>query len=313
MKIRQSVVHLFPSLITVGNGICGFAALVKVLKVGVAAGADPPALVGEEYLVTAAWLVLLGMVFDVFDGRVARLTGKTSDLGAQLDSLCDLITFGLVPAVMVVRMNMTAAKVWQNWVWFLCLLYFLGALLRLARFNVETEPDESAHLCFKGLPSPAAAGCIATVVIFYYYLVRFESWELQHLLADQRELLQGSIAWIPFGLPILAGLLGYTMVHTRLEFDHVASRLLGRRQPIETLSYLLFGGVLVWALPEVLLPLLFVGYLLYTPARYGARLLTRRGRGGKGASGPGSAAGNGTDDPGEEPRLPGVPDVAERS
>ncbi len=267
MKIKRSVVVIFPNLITIGNGICGFAALVKLFKVDVAAAEGTPVLEGEQFIVFAAWLVLLGMVFDVFDGQVARLTGRTSDLGAELDSLCDLVTFGLVPAVMVVRMNMVYARAWQYWVWFLCLLYFVGALLRLARFNVENDHDESSHLCFKGLPSPAAAGCVATLVILFYYLKNFQARELQ-LLADYRDTIFSSIAWLPFGLPFVAAFLGYTMVHTKLKFDHLGSRLLMRRHSFDTLSYLIFGGILVSTLPEILLPLFFLGYLVYTPVRY---------------------------------------------
>ena len=254
MKItRHGVFQVFPNLITVGNGMCGFAALVNLLKVDVVAGDGLPALEGDHYIVVAAWLVLLGMVFDVFDGRVARLTGKTSDLGAQLDSLCDLVTFGLVPAVIVVRMNMIYPTVWQNWVWFFCLLYFMGGLLRLARFNVEHEHDESSHLCFKGLPSPAAAGCIATLVIFYYYVKTFDvekSKELQYLVAYQ-DVLQQWVAWIPWGLPVLAAFLGYTMVHTLLKFDHVASQMLHLKHTVEFISYLIIIGVMAAIMPGV--------------------------------------------------------------
>ena len=263
-KIRIAHSSVLPNLITVGNGICGFAALVKILKVGVTSD-QPPVLEGENYLVMAAWLVLLGMVFDVFDGRVARITGKTSDLGAQLDSLCDLLTFGVVPALLVVRINMVQPQVWQNWVWFLSLFYFIGALLRLARFNVENDEDEEAHLCFKGLPSPAAAGCIATLVILYYYITDFQGVRLQYL-SEYKEALQASVEWIPYVLPLLAAFLGYTMVHTRLKFEHVASRLFGRRRSFDFISQLVFGGVLVAALPEILLPLFFIGYLLLTPS-----------------------------------------------
>jgi CDP-diacylglycerol--serine O-phosphatidyltransferase len=267
MRIRKSVV--LPNLITIGNGICGFAALVKVLKVNVVAvaGGASLSLDGEQYLRLAAWLVLLGMVFDVFDGRVARMTGKTSELGAQLDSLCDLVTFGLVPALMVVRLNMVFDRAWQNLAWFLCLLYFIGALLRLARFNCENDPDESAHLCFRGLPSPAAAGCIATSVIFYLYIRRFEADELQ-VLGAFKDGLQSGVAWIPRGLPFLAALLGFTMVFTRFKFDHVAGRLFNRNHSFESLACLIFCLILAFVIPELVLPILFLGYLLYTPSRH---------------------------------------------
>ena len=309
MKIRRDRMRItrssvLPNLITVGNGICGFAALVKILKVGVTSD-QSPVLGGENYLVMAAWLVLLGMVFDVFDGRVARMTGKTSDLGAQLDSLCDLLTFGVVPALLVVRINMIEEAVSPNWVWFLALLYFVGALLRLARFNVENDHDDDAHLCFKGLPSPAAAGCVATLVILYYYIRDFRGVRLEYLseriqyLSEYKETLQASVAWIPYVLPLLAAFLGYTMVHTRLKFDHVASRLFGRHRSFDFMSKLVFGGVLVAALPEILLPLFFIGYLISTPARALFRLAT-----GKRDDPSPAIGGNGADSGGPPSRLP---------
>src|SRR5688572_29747286 len=105
MKIRRG--GFLPNLCTLGNGVCGFAALIMTYKAGniiPGAGAEFGQVVGTfqrpELFATAAWLILLGMVFDVFDGKLARLSGSTSDLGAQLDSLCDLVTFGLVPAVL---------------------------------------------------------------------------------------------------------------------------------------------------------------------------------------------------------------------
>jgi len=166
MEINRSV--LLPNLVTVGNGVCGFAALTWLFKVQVVGGEDGTLVFNNAgYFATAAWLVLLGMVFDVFDGKVARMSGGSSALGAQLDSLCDLVTFGLVPAVMMLRLSMVSSEWWQRVVWFFSLAYFLGATLRLARFTAENEPEESAHVAFKGLPSPGAAGCVASLVLFF--------------------------------------------------------------------------------------------------------------------------------------------------
>src|SRR5690606_5060786 len=199
-------------------------------------GPDGNLLHGENFTI-AAYLVLLGMIFDVFDGKLARTFGGGSELGAQLDSLCDLVTFGLVPAVMILRMNLEPASggsaldaggvgPWQKVVWFLALAYFLGALLRLARFNVENAPDESAHLAFKGLPSPAAAGCVASLVTFQRYILKFDANELQWierwLSPSLRQTISDQIApGIKYVLAFLAPVLGFAMVSDRIRFAHM--------------------------------------------------------------------------------------------
>jgi CDP-diacylglycerol--serine O-phosphatidyltransferase len=258
---------LLANLLTVGNGICGFASVVLLMKVelGESGGFANP-----KNISAAAFLVLLGMLFDVFDGRIARMSKGTTELGAQLDSFCDLVTFGLAPAVMIVRLNMGLTPSWQsgwqNVVWFFSLAYFLGALLRLARFNVEHSPDENAHLAFKGLPTPAAAGCIASLVIFQRYVEKFEADELKflaHLFGE--EAIKECVWYITPALPFLGLVLGFTMVSVRLKYEHVGSMLFARVQSFDFFVYLVFGAVLLAVVPELVLPVAFLGYLLWTP------------------------------------------------
>lgn len=257
---------LLPNLLTMGNGICGFSALVKLGKIR---ALPEGGLEGTENLAIAAYLILLGMIFDVFDGKVARLSKVDSPLGAQLDSLCDLVTFGLAPAFMVIRLNLAQDPLWQKFVWFFSLAYFLGAVLRLARFNVENSPDESAHEAFKGLPTPAAAGCVASLVIFQQYLVSFDASELRFLARLERvdvDGIQGAVeSWVPFVLPVLALILGFTMVSSRLRYGHVGTKLLTRRHSFDFLVYITFGAVLLAMVPEIVLPLAFLGYLVWAP------------------------------------------------
>jgi CDP-diacylglycerol---serine O-phosphatidyltransferase len=292
MDIRRGA--FLPNLITVGNGVCGFAALVNALKIQVVPDPTTGALdfTNPKLFAWSAWLILIGMVFDVFDGKVARLSGRTSDLGAQLDSLCDLTTFGLAPAVLVVRLGMIYPDPWGKAVWFFCLAYFLGALLRLARFNAENEHEEEHHLCFKGLPSPGAAGCVASLVIFHRYITEFTQKELhwlEHLVA--KETVQRAFFWIPYALPILMLILGYTMVSSRLKYDHVASRIFNRRHSFEFFVSLVFASLLAAVVPEVVLPAVFIGYLAWTPLVAGWRRI--RGKGKKGVDGRSRDAGDG--------------------
>lgn len=141
-----------PSLVTLGNATCGFVAVVLLVR------AQAQGLTTPEALVPAAWAILAGWGFDMADGPVARLLRASSAFGVQLDSLCDVLTFGFAPALLVA----TAGGLG----WGACLAglaYLWAVVIRLARFNTEADTD-SAHLYFKGLPSPAAAALVAAAL-----------------------------------------------------------------------------------------------------------------------------------------------------
>ena len=270
MELRRG--SLFANLLTIGNGVCGFAALIKLSQLQLA---EDNTLVNPENLVFSGYLILLGMLFDAFDGKVARMVKGSTELGAQLDSLCDLITFGLVPAFMIFQMQLGASPRWMNVVWFFSLAYFLGALLRLARFNVENSPEEEAHLCFKGLPSPAAAGCVASLVIFQNYVLKAEQAELKWISENlfSIESMKTFVTAISYALPFLGVFLGFTMVSSRLKFEHVGSRIFGKSHSWEFFVSLIFAALLLAIVPEVFLPLAFIGYLVWTPVMFLFRLV----------------------------------------
>ena len=275
MELRRG--SLFANLLTIGNGVCGFAALIKLSQLQLA---EDNTLVNPENLVFSGYLILLGMLFDAFDGKVARMVKGSTELGAQLDSLCDLITFGLVPAFMIFQMQLGASPRWMNVVWFFSLAYFLGALLRLARFNVENSPEEEAHLCFKGLPSPAAAGCVASLVIFQNYVLKAEQAEIKWVSENlfSIESMKTFVTAISYALPFLGVFLGFTMVSSRLKFEHVGSRIFGKSHSWEFFVSLIFAALLLAIVPEVFLPLAFIGYLVWTPVMFLFRLVfSRRG------------------------------------
>jgi CDP-diacylglycerol--serine O-phosphatidyltransferase len=155
-------IAIVPTLLTLGNAVCGFAAIAYVSRIS-PESADS----SEGYFALAGWLIIAAMLFDGLDGYVARLSRSTSKFGAELDSLCDAISFGLAPAFLILKMGPgwePSATVHQL---LACVaaLYMICALLRLARFNVETTTDPLGHKRFRGLPSPAAAGCIASLAI----------------------------------------------------------------------------------------------------------------------------------------------------
>lgn len=115
----------------------------------------------------AAVAILVAGVFDGLDGRVARLTDSTSRFGMQLDSLCDLVSFGVAPALLA---YLWALIPYGRYGWLAAFLYVATTALRLARFNSMAEEPENKSHDFVGLPCPAAAGAIATMVMFFRYL-----------------------------------------------------------------------------------------------------------------------------------------------
>jgi CDP-diacylglycerol--serine O-phosphatidyltransferase len=156
-------IAVLPALLTLGNGMCGFVAIIFASKIST----DVPSPTDEINFAWAGWFILFGMVFDMLDGYVARLTKTASDFGGELDSLCDVVTFGVAPAFLLLKLgpgwepNAFLHQVLAG----IAALYFACTALRLARFNVDNNPDPSSHKRFRGLPSPGAAGCIAALAV----------------------------------------------------------------------------------------------------------------------------------------------------
>lgn len=158
--VWRATLPLLPSLFTIGNLLCGWAVIVHALR-GDLGGAAP--------------FVALAILFDMFDGRIARLTGTTSAFGAQLDSLADLVSFGVAPALLAYRWGLEPLGALG---WLAGAAFLTAAAVRLARFNVHAAgapedraededlvgaTDPGSH--FSGLPSPAAAAVIAATVL----------------------------------------------------------------------------------------------------------------------------------------------------
>jgi CDP-diacylglycerol--serine O-phosphatidyltransferase len=146
---------LLPSLITVGNMFCGYAAIMYGMR-------------GE--LAVAAPFIGVAIVLDMLDGRIARMTGTASPFGLQLDSLADVISFGLAPALLAFSWGLSELG---RWGWAAGFLYVTACAMRLARFNIQTTTQVDKRY-FIGMPSPPAAGVIAaTVFAFPHELTGF--------------------------------------------------------------------------------------------------------------------------------------------
>ena len=174
-------VAILPALCTLGNAFCGFLAIAKGADaIGLlwkAPSPVPPAVMERFHhlFATGCWLIFLANIFDALDGRLARMTQATSSFGAMLDSLCDMLTFGAAPALMVkflfeAERRLADERVLPKLIVLMSFLYCCCAALRLARFTAETDDDADSHDFFKGLPTPAAACFVASGILFFLYL-----------------------------------------------------------------------------------------------------------------------------------------------
>jgi CDP-diacylglycerol--serine O-phosphatidyltransferase len=263
--MRKPRVSILASLCTLGNAMCGLGAITLTAKALLLQdAAEPPSYaIYQTEIVWACLLVVLAMIFDALDGRLARFARATSDFGGQLDSLADAISFGLAPAflmnrVVVESLNDSPTLGDPHWLWiaWVCAAVYLGcALIRLARFNVENVHDEEAHLSFKGLPSPAAAGALVSLIIV---AVRF---------CPERVPSQCS-ALMLWSLPVAAVILGLLMV-SNLRYLHLLNQFVRGRRSINHLVLMVFVIavilVMALALKEYILAIGFVAYALSGP------------------------------------------------
>jgi CDP-diacylglycerol--serine O-phosphatidyltransferase len=258
-------IHLLPNLLTLGNSFCGLLAIAKGIDALTFSQTDP----GLFYtkMESACWLIFIGQLFDALDGKVARMVGGSSLFGAQLDSFSDMLSFGVAPALLAkilieheasklgysvhLRLDFVAAAV-----------FAIMAILRLARFNLETEPDESSHQFFKGLPSPGAAGALCATMLMYLAL---NDPRPEGLIGE----LQQQYPWLvkpPFlywFMPLLAWMmpiLGLLMV-SRVRYVHTTSFLSGRSQFV-TLVVLVVGGFCFYIEHVIALFLVFNVYVI---------------------------------------------------
>ncbi len=264
MMGRIRTVAVFPTLFTLGNLVCGFFAIVVASRV---AAPESMAAVPEDTtdLMLSGWLIFLAMIFDALDGYVARLSRTASDFGAELDSLCDLVTFGVAPSFLLVKMCPRFAYLHKEEVWMIAAAFAACAALRLARFNVETGEDDE-HLYFRGLPSPAAAASLAGFAILFHTL-RQEDCPLAY--AAQID------AAVQMLLPPFAVLAALLMV-SRIPYPHVVNQIFRGQRSFGHVVAVLFALVAVMVIRGYSLPVVCCAFVLYGPVRYAWAKLVRR-------------------------------------
>lgn len=220
----SSKFHPLPCMFTIASLFCGFYSIVAAIK-------------GD--FTVAAYAILIAAVFDGLDGRIARLTGTTSTFGMELDSLCDLVSFGVAPGLLA---YLWALQPFHRYGWLAGFLYVATTALRLARFNTQ-HTGTSKH--FVGLPCPAAAAMISATVLF-----------------SRRLGFEGTVNHI--SLLFLVYILSYLMVSTHLYFSFKQTNSQKRKT-----FRLLVGTLLLFTLvatePDVMLFAVFAVYIISGP------------------------------------------------
>ncbi len=254
LKIRRPKPKAFavvPTLLTLGNAVCGFGAITFASRWTGLTGIDPPAA-----LFAAGCLIYLAMLFDGLDGAAARWAGNTSEFGAQLDSLCDAISFGAAPAFLMLALAEPVGY-HPRVLWVAAALYVVCTVLRLARFNVQAD-EEFKKKGFSGLPSPAAAAVVASFPIMLFG---------PQLLSDAEPGPAGAILdlWAARALPLVTFGVACLMV-SRVRYPHVFRQLVRGRRSGPYLIKLVFAVAVIVAVPRVAVPFLACWYAFATPA-----------------------------------------------
>lgn len=229
-------IYLLPNFLTTGNLFCGFYGII--------------AAVNHDFR-TAAIAILFACLFDILDGKVARLTGSNSRFGVEYDSMADLVAFGVAPALLV---YLWALKPFGRLGWVAAFLFVACGALRLARFNVQADSAPKKH--FVGLPIPGAALMVATTVLFFYRL-------------------GGSGPTKHFLFLAMTYVLGFLMVsnipyNSFKEFDGF------QRMPFRTLFLMILLFSVIAAQPAIMLFTLGLVYVSSGPLGYAFKLYPSR-------------------------------------
>lgn len=266
-------ISLLPAAATLGNLICGCLAVFCCLLAVRAEYAEffavqprvfHPALevVFPTHIAAGAYLIVLAMIFDALDGRLARMTRRTSEFGAQLDSISDVVSFGVAPVALFVTLLLRPAvgavdeepdvsSVQFRVGLLAAAVYVSCAAIRLARYNVENVKGVEAQRMFSGLPSPGAAAVVVALLALHERLREsgFDGWGVNW---------PGVSRWVLTGTTLAVALL---MV-SRISYVHVFNTYLRRKRPPTHLVWLVVIVVVGWFSFELLLVTLAFAYLL---------------------------------------------------
>lgn len=271
LRVRKLPISVFPTMLTLANVLCGFMAIFFASIP--AADADFP--FNWTPLTFAAMAIFAGMIFDGFDGRVARMTNSTSAFGAQLDSMADMVTFGLAPAFIAIKLIDPGVPYFSNsddrlfgrLALIVALIYVACAALRLARYTVEANEKQAVDpSVFTGLPSPGAAGAIAALILLHQHLI-FTLFTT----SDPPAWLQLTTRYAMIGVVLLTAL---AMV-SKLPYTHFMNRYLRGRANVGTIAAYVIVALLLLIYPQWTLAIGFTGYALSAPSWWAYKRVAR--------------------------------------
>jgi CDP-diacylglycerol--serine O-phosphatidyltransferase len=248
---RRKMIGILPSLLTLGNAVFGFACITYAAKVGPESAGDTTMYLQLHF---AAWMIFGALVCDGLDGPLARLAKQTSDFGANLDSLADAISFGVAPAFLMLKFSTEISPVYPpRLLWVIAVLYMLFAVVRLARFNISKN-DAKWRGAFCGLPSPAAAATVASLVIIGPGLMKWTRPEGEFLLR-----------LASYSLPIVTFCVAVLMV-SRVPYPKLAEMLRSRRSYRHLINFIFVLGA-VFTIHELAVPLVMICYVAGAPLK----------------------------------------------
>ncbi len=242
-------IYFLPNVMTAGNLFCGFVALTKI----VAVSDDDLANGNFAKIKLALFYILFACIFDLLDGRLARMGGHDSPFGREFDSLADLISFGAAPAFLVHRIVLkdVFGPLHTEVGWFIASIYLICGAFRLARFNcLAAQAGSGGGREFLGFPIPAAAGMVASLTLFMMW------W-------NEKEFAKGNWRYL---LPVIMLFLSWMMVSEVKYPTFKKLDLRATRTFTKTLIAILFIGSVLILREKILvfvLPLFFTAYLIY--------------------------------------------------
>jgi len=214
-------IYFVPGLFTLGNAGLGFYSIIASI---------------ERNFTASAWAILLAVILDVFDGRIARLTRSTSRFGLEFDSLADSISFGVAPSILMYQVVLRDIRRGV----LIAFLFLIAGVLRLARFNVKAAEKDIAY--FDGLPIPVAGGMLASFLVSPFW-------------AKDTHLFFAAI-------PLIMIALSFLMV-SKIRYINFKKIRLTRRQPLKTLIIVLVALVIWFFSTRIISIIFFVYFIVY--------------------------------------------------
>ncbi len=250
---EEPKIYLLPNLMTAGNLLCGFLAILTIFK-----GMQVESLIGaKDYYQTAMLYIFGSCLFDLLDGRLARLGGQESPFGQEFDSLADMVSFGLAPAMLVSRAVLADLEFKTSFdptgsgiTWAIAFVYLLCGGIRLARFNCLARMGGGSS-DFRGIPIPMAAGFVASLV---FIIISFHE--------NSRSI--GSMSYV-----LAAMILGISfLMVSNVRYPSFKKIDLKTRVKVPTLLFCGIGLAILMKFPVYAPTLLFIGYLLIPVFRW---------------------------------------------